>query len=76
MSFVCKLWPKRVHQINPRSADTVCPAGLRGGFDRNRTFDETFVSDCIDDQVPILPKVTNIGLQIFLVKNICNFTYL
>ena len=33
-----------------RNRDSICPAGIRGAFDRNQTFDESFFIDCLDDQ--------------------------
>ncbi len=36
-----------------RSDRSICPAGIRGGFDRNKIFDDSLFIECLDQQVPL-----------------------
>ena len=33
-----------------RQGGELCPTGIKGGYERNQTYDDTFSIDCLDNQ--------------------------
>jgi hypothetical protein len=78
LSFARKLRPKLIHQIDPRVKKAIQDghadeSGSKRPL-RNQKPKKKYSEDDDDDtdQVPVLPKVTNVVLHLFEITNICS----